>query len=124
MSATGAWRPETVLRTRMTSMTATRVYRSSHCIESLTRSSGMGNMDREQLYDEAIDNMERTVHDLTGRMPAPSFVQKRGYRYAEKDTYRAIVQKMARIVSALRAARLLLAHGFIQEQASMCRIVD
>jgi hypothetical protein len=68
--------------------------------------------------------MEQTVHDLTGRMPAPSFVQKRGYRYAEKDAYRAIVQKMARIVSALRAARLLLAHGFIQEQASMCRIVD
>jgi hypothetical protein len=84
----------------------------------------MGNMDREQLYDEAIDNMERTVLDLTGRMPAPSFVQKRGYRYAEKDAYRAIVQKMARIVSTLRAARLLLAHGFIQEQASMCRIVD
>ncbi|WP_454828147.1 hypothetical protein [Paraburkholderia xenovorans] len=81
-------------------------------------------MDRERLYDEAIGNMERTVHDLTRRMPAPSFVQKRGYRYAEKDSYHAIVQKMARIVSALRAARLLLAHGFIQEQASMCRIVD
>jgi len=81
-------------------------------------------MDREQLYDEAIKNMERTVLDLTRQMPAPSFVPRRGYRYAEKDAYRAIVQKMARIVSALRAARLLLAHGFIQEQASMCRIVD
>ncbi|WP_206957491.1 hypothetical protein [Trinickia acidisoli] len=67
--------------------------------------------------------MERTVHDVTGRMPPPSLVQQRGYRYAEKDAYRAIIQKMARIVSALRAARLLLAHGFIQEQAAICRIV-
>jgi hypothetical protein len=31
---------------------------------------------------------------------------------------------MVRIVSALQAARLFLAHGFIQEQASICHIVD
>jgi hypothetical protein len=85
----------------------------------------MKHVDRNKLYDHAISHMERTVHDLTARAPAPpAFVPKRGYRYAEPDAYHAILQKMARIVSALRAARLLLAHGFIQEQAAMCRIVD
>ena len=84
----------------------------------------MGKIEIEPFYGKATDFMEQTVHYLTCVMPPPSFVNTRGYRYSEHDMYRAIVQKMARIVSALRAALLLLDHGFIQEQALMCRIIE
>ncbi|AIP63945.2 hypothetical protein DR62_2156 [Burkholderia thailandensis] len=47
-----------------------------------------------------------------------------GFRFSEKGAAEAIVQKMARVVSSLRAARLLLAHGFIGEQAAMHRMID
>ncbi|WP_157685988.1 hypothetical protein [Robbsia andropogonis] len=68
--------------------------------------------------------MENIVQQLTQRKPKPLFVEMHGYRYTEQDAFHAILQKLARIVSTLRAAHLLLSNGFIQEQASLCRIVD
>ena len=35
-----------------------------------------------------------------------------------------MVQKLARMVSTLDAARLLLEHGFVQEQAALQRVLD
>lgn len=71
--------------------------------------------------------MEKTLHDLANRVPRPlrvvdndSFV----FRYVEKTMHQAIVQKLARYVSGLHAARLLMAAGFVQEQASLQRILD
>lgn len=71
--------------------------------------------------------MERTVHLLETRVPLPqrtpykdSFV----YRYVEKTVHQALVQKVARLVSCLHAARLLMEAGFVQEQASLQRILD
>jgi len=81
-------------------------------------------MTRDELYDQAIGNMERTVHDLGRRLSQPEMVTVVGFRYSDKGTPQAIVQKMARVVSLLRAARLLLAHGFIGEQAAMHRMID
>ncbi|MFL9952814.1 hypothetical protein PQR65_05305 [Paraburkholderia nemoris] len=83
----------------------------------------------DALYDEAIENMERTVHALEARVPRPKRVPigegpEFSYRYTEKTLHQALVQKMARIVSALRAARLLLSNGFVQEQAAMHRMLD
>ena len=81
----------------------------------------------ESLYAQALTNMEATVHELTKQLPPPlkvpfhsSFV----YRYTEKTAHQAIVQKLARYVSSLQATHLLLAHGFIQEQAALQRILD
>lgn len=48
----------------------------------------------------------------------------RPYRYAEKTIHQAIVQKLARIISGLRATRLLLEKGFVQEQTSLQRMLD
>lgn len=81
----------------------------------------------EELYDQALAYMERTVHDLAKRVPAPRLVQVvdlRLFRYAERSAEQAIVQKLARHVSALRATRLLLHHGFVQEAGVLHRVLD
>jgi hypothetical protein len=71
--------------------------------------------------------MERTLHQLAGRIPPPQRVPQNGafvFRYVEKSVHQALVQKLARFVSGLRAARLLMESGFFQEQASLQRVLD
>lgn len=80
-----------------------------------------------RLYDQALTNMESTVHLLAGRVPPPTRVPfKKGFnfRYVEKSLHQALVQKLARLLSSLHAARLLMEHGFVQEQASLQRMLD
>ena len=81
----------------------------------------------EQLYDQALINMENTVHALAQRVPPPQRVPYKDsfvYRYVEKSIHQALVQKLARLVSTLHAARLLMEHGFVQEQATLQRVLD
>jgi hypothetical protein len=81
----------------------------------------------EQLYDQALINMENTVHALAQRVPPPQRVPYKDsfvYRYVEKSIRQALVQKLARLVSTLQAARLLVEHGFVQEQATLQRVLD
>jgi hypothetical protein len=83
---------------------------------------------RDDGYDEALTLMENYVHHLADQVDAPHLTTVSkiayGYRYAEKGAVQAMLQKMARLVSALRAVRILLAHGFVAEQAAVCRIAD
>jgi hypothetical protein len=84
-------------------------------------------MDVDQLFDQALAHMERTVHVLARRVPPPQEVPcKDGFffRHTEKSVHQALVQKLARMVSTLHAARLLMEHGFVQEQASLQRMLD
>ena len=79
------------------------------------------------LYDLALLNMENTVHSLASRVQKPvriTFKDGFNYRYAEKTIHQALVQKLARLLSSLNAARLLMEQGFHQEQASLQRILD
>ena len=46
------------------------------------------------------------------------------FRYAERTVQQAIVQKLARLVSGLHAARILLDGGFVQEQGALQRMLD
>src|SRR4029077_12502617 len=46
------------------------------------------------------------------------------YRYAEQTAQQALIQKLARLVSGLHAARLLLDQGFVQEEAVLARTLD
>ena len=83
-------------------------------------------MDVRELYDQALINMERTVHTLAARVPQPQAVPYKDgfqFRHAERTVRQALVQKLARTASTLHAARLLMEHGFVQEQASMQRIL-
>ncbi|WP_260858702.1 hypothetical protein [Paraburkholderia sp. BCC1885] len=85
-------------------------------------------MTRDEQYVQALGNMERTVHHLASRIDPPEWrLHSRsvyGFRYAEKGAIQAIVQKMARVVSGLRAAHILLTQGYAQEHAALCRMVD
>lgn len=84
-------------------------------------------MEIDQLFDQALAHMERTVHGLARRVPAPQRVPYKDgfvFRHVEKTIHQAIVQKLARMVSTLHAARVLMEHGFVQEQASLQRMLD
>ncbi|WP_241814080.1 hypothetical protein [Caballeronia zhejiangensis] len=85
-------------------------------------------MAQENPFQEATHHMEATVQLLCTRLPPPQmkFVNgvAMGYRYSDQGALQAIIQKMARVVSALRAAQLLLSGGFIQEQAAINRMLD
>jgi hypothetical protein len=81
----------------------------------------------DAMYDEALQNMERSLGALAARVPQPKeVVIGDGYtfRYQERDVHQALVQKLARVVSGLHAARLLLARGFVQEMAAIQRTLD
>lgn len=81
----------------------------------------------DQLYEQLLNTMEEIVNSLARQVPPPQCVQFKGssvFRHTEKSICQAMVQKLARMVSTLDAARLLLNHGFVQEQAALQRILD
>ncbi len=81
----------------------------------------------DRLYNQALVNMERTVHVLAQRVSPPQPIPYKDsfvFRYVEKSLHQALVQKLARIVTGLHAARLLMEHGFLQEQGALQRILD
>ena len=81
----------------------------------------------ENLYGQILTNMEKTVNRLVSQVPPPKRVPFRKsfvFRHVEKSIGQAIVQKLARMVSTLHSARLLLNHGFCQEQGVLQRVLD
>ena len=85
----------------------------------------------EESYDDALVHMDRTLSLLLLMVPQP--VHRRiyigdkesiAYRFEEQTIHQAIVQKLVRIISGLRAARILVEHGLVQEQASLHRMLD
>ena len=81
----------------------------------------------KQDYKDILKRMENTVHRLAKRVPAPQRVPFRDsfvYRHVEKTIHQALVQKLARMVSTLHAARILMELGFAQEQGALQRILD
>jgi hypothetical protein len=80
-----------------------------------------------QLYENSLRNMESTVHELASRVPQPTKVPFKDsfvFRHVEKTIHQAIVQKLARLASSLRATEVLMTYGFVQEQAAMQRLLD
>ena len=81
----------------------------------------------DDLYDTTLIYMERTLQELCARVPSPKsipFKHSFVFRHTEQTIHQALVQKLARLVSALDACRLLLNHGLFQEQGAMQRILD
>lgn len=71
--------------------------------------------------------MESTLHSLERYVGPAELVDLgdgKAFRYREKTVHQAIVQKLARLVSGLHAAHLLLKSGFIQEQGALHRMLD
>lgn len=81
----------------------------------------------DELFDDALRNMEGTLHALEKRVPPPTPIPFRDgfvYRYMDKTIHQALIQKLARVITGLQAARVLLERGFVQEQAALHRILD
>lgn len=81
----------------------------------------------DRLYDQALVVLEEAVERLSKLIPSPKLVPMFGfqaYRYTEKTPQQAIVQKLARVVTGLHAAWILLKCGFFQEQGALHRMLD
>lgn len=79
------------------------------------------------LFKEAIDAMEAGFRRLEVRVPIPRMVQKgegTTLRYVEQTIYQALLLKLARHISGLNACDVLLAAGYVQEQAVIQRTLD
>jgi hypothetical protein len=78
--------------------------------------------------DDMIDLMDRSFRDFESGMPSPpqlvSLPFGLAFRFKEQDIYQAMLQKLARVQSLIRAARLLVVNGFVQEQGILHRAID
>jgi hypothetical protein len=80
-----------------------------------------------ELYSKTLHSMGLTLRKLESKVLPPQkvpFLDSFVYRYVEKTVHQAMVQKLARVISGLHAARLLLENGFVQEQGIIQRVLD
>ena len=79
-------------------------------------------------FEEMLDLMDRAFSDFENPMPNKPVRVKMAFgmafRYKEKDIYQAIILKLARAQSTVRAAYVLLKNGFLIEQAILHRAID
>jgi hypothetical protein len=84
-------------------------------------------MDTAVDFNVMLELMDDAFTDFETAVPKPKLVNLpvgSVFRYQEKNVYQALVQKLARVQSALRAAYILLQKGFVQEQAMLQRAID
>ncbi|OQW62749.1 MAG: hypothetical protein BVN29_18500 [Nitrospira sp. ST-bin5] len=81
----------------------------------------------DTLYNQTLRQLDKSFRRLEVLVPPPqkvphgdSFV----FRYKEQTIHQALIQKLARMVSGLHAARLLCANGMLQEQGTIHRMLD
>jgi hypothetical protein len=80
-----------------------------------------------KLYNQTLRSMGKTLRVLESRVPPPQkvpFLDSFVFRYVEKTIHQAMVQKLARVISGLHAAWLLMESGLVQEQAVIQRVLD
>lgn len=81
----------------------------------------------DRVFVAALRFMEETFRRLERQVPPPTEVRfGPGFvlRHSERLIEQAIVQKLARTISALAASRVLLQSGFVQDQAALHRVMD
>jgi hypothetical protein len=79
------------------------------------------------LFQQTLKILESAFALLEKQVEKPikiPFKESFRFRYEQKSIYQALVQKFARIVSGLHAARILLLYGFVQEQGVLQRMLD
>jgi hypothetical protein len=79
------------------------------------------------LYSQTLHHLDKAFKALEGMVPPPQKVPHGNafvFRYVEKTLYQAMIQKLARMVSGLHAAQLLLENGLLQEQSAVHRMLD
>lgn len=81
----------------------------------------------EKLFQHTLSVLESAFRILEQQVPKPIPVPFRNsfvFRYKEQSIYQALIQKLARLVSGLHAAKCLLEKGFVQEQGVLQRMLD
>lgn len=81
----------------------------------------------DALYDHALEQLDKAFRRLENMVPPPQMVPCQNsfvFRYREKTIHQALIQKLARLVSGLHAARLLCEQGLLQEQSAVQRMLD
>jgi hypothetical protein len=81
----------------------------------------------DQLFARCLEQMESWFKDLEKQVPSPikmPFLHHFVFRYKEKTVEQALIQKLARVVTGLHSARILLNNGFLQEQIAIHRMLD
>lgn len=80
-----------------------------------------------RLYREMLDVMDAAFQDFVAALPkavrvehGPGWV----YRFKDRDIHHAVVLKLALVQSTLRAALVLLEHGYTMQQAMLQRVID
>lgn len=71
--------------------------------------------------------MQETLLRLEKCVPPPQripYLDHFVYRYVEKTLHQALIQKLARVVTGIQAATILLEYGFVQEQGVLQRTLD
>ena len=80
-----------------------------------------------KLFHESLAVLENAFRRLEQQAPPPQKVEWADgfvFRYQEKTIQQALILKLARSITTLRAVDILLLHGLLQEQASLHRILD
>jgi len=81
----------------------------------------------DHLFIHCLEQMALWFPELEKQVPAPAKVPLLDhfvFRYQEKTIEQALIQKLARVVTGLHSARILLNSGFLQEQIAIHRILD
>lgn len=79
------------------------------------------------VFQQVLTELEAAFRALESQVPPPvrrSYKDGFVLRYAERSNKQALLQKFARQISGLYALRLLLDHGFAQEQGVLQRMLD
>lgn len=82
---------------------------------------------RRSLLIQAVTVMVNAFRQLEKQVPAPVPVPFRDgvvYRYREQAIEQALVLKLARTITGLKAVDVLLLEGLLQEQGAICRMLD
>ncbi|WP_137225753.1 hypothetical protein [Shewanella sp. MEBiC00475] len=93
-----------------------------------TNTKTLGFIVKSADIDKMLELMDGTFTDFQNSMPKkPQLVELsfgKTFRFENKTIYEAMIQKLARVQSTVRAAHLLLQNGFVQEQAALQRTID
>jgi hypothetical protein len=81
----------------------------------------------DEPYEQLLREMSIALDRLSAKVPPAQRVSFAGgfvFRYVERTAHQAIVQKLARMITGLRAELLLLRNGLVQEQGVIERVLD
>ena len=81
----------------------------------------------EEFYKESFKRMEAALLHFESLVPPPQKVPTLNhfvFRYTEQTIQQAIIQKLARVITGLKSANILMEHGVFQEQCAIQRMLD